>query len=434
MERDLYAFSKEAFEGIDVKILDARTFLRRTRKKYDLITLLNTYKVQNIGNFGEPDFIHTKEALNEYLDHLDDSGFLLLEERPVNKRAKYAIFRLINNIIHVLKERGSEHPEDHFFIYNWNLTKGKTPMNWYTMIAVKKTPLDESDLDYFKRWLLHHYRREYVVRTSPLHTQIEYLPGEDLKTEYADFMGSDNKDDYFGKGIMLTPTSDDNPYTFDIFAKRSEIKKMLRDMGIICAVIFCAILGILLFSLKKSGTVSSIPFILYFSFLGLGYFIIEIGLLNIYQNFTGSPTNSFIFVLGSLLFSSGIGSYFSGEYSGKKVNCAFIGIILFSLYHLFLSKYVVGLFTFNVLINNLVIALTILPLGFCMGIPFPYGMEKLKRSFGEKYVPVFYAVNCLVSTFAILLGLYLSFVFGFMAAFIFAVVCYLIALIWKNQT
>jgi hypothetical protein len=110
--------------------------------------MMNTYTVQNIGYFGEPDFIHTSDAIDEYFDHLNDSGFLLLEERDENVRSRYAIFRLLNNIIYVLDKRGYSEPERHFFIYNVNMDKAKCRWGWNTFIVVKKTPITVSERVY----------------------------------------------------------------------------------------------------------------------------------------------------------------------------------------------------------------------------------------------------------------------------------------------
>jgi len=428
MMEEMFEYSGRAYEGLSVYVMDGRAFLGQTKKRYDLITLLNTYKVMNIGYFGEPDFIHTKEAFNEYFDHLTDNGFILLEERDLNRNGKFAIFRLLNNIITVLKERGYEYPEKHFFVYNWNYPKGAASNRWYTMIVVKKTPLDEDDIAYFKKWIPN---RKLLRKRSKVRLRMEYLPGKSLGTDYARFIlsGDEGRENFFGKKISLKPSTDDWPYIFAVRKDKRGLKKMLICVGSVCLLLFFGIMVIFAVTFKSKFKKLPSIFTVYFIFLGLGYFIAEIGLINFYQKYTGSPTNSFIFILGSLLFASGIGSYCSRQYNTRAVKLSFAGIILVLLYHLFINKYLIGALHLKIMANNVLIALTVFPLGYFMGIPFPFGVERVKKSFGEKYVALFYAVNCIASTFAIVFGIYFSVVAGFMITFTVAIVCYLAALL-----
>jgi len=429
MENEFFEYSGRAYEDISIDIIDARTFLKNTEDKYNLITLLNTYKTRSIGSIGEPDFLHTTDVIRDYFNHLTDDGFLLLEERTINERAKFAVLRLINNFYTVLKEDGYKNPQNHFFIYNWKPSQKETNNDWYTMIVIKKTPLTRQDINYFNTWLNYQYEREYILEVSSKHTQLEYLPGRNLDTEYANFINSDDKNNFFGSNIILSPNTDDSPYIFAVYKEQSEIKKILYSIGALCLIIFIISLIFLGKTLKRKQYKYGLNFIAYFSLIGLGYLIIEIGLMKIYQNYMGSPTYSFIFILGTLLFSSGVGGYVSKKYSDRLLKYAFIGILLFSLYHLFINKYLLEMISGGPLFNSSVIALTVFPLGYCMGIPFPNGLEKVKGSISKKYTTIFFSINSIFSTFAVVLGLYLSISFGFIITFSVGIICYFIATI-----
>jgi len=438
MQNELFELSGRAYENVDVKIMDARAYLEHSKEHYDIITMMNTYTVQNIAYFGEPDFIHTRDAIDEYFDHLNDRGFLLLEERDVSTRSRYAIFRLLNNIIYVLDKRGYKEPEKHFLIYNLNVDKAKYRWGWYTFIIVKKTPITASEREYFHRWIDSRNNIEYILKqekspdmdlTYIYHTQLEYLFGENIETDYSRFFQSEDRDAFWGKEVRLTTTSDDNPYIFDVFKNRKEIEQLLTILGGICAAILCVAAVIFAVTQRGKPFKSALPFISYFILLGLGYFIIEITLLKLYQCHTGSPTNSLVFVLGGLLLSSGIGSYFSRDYSSKKILWSFLGIVLFSSYHIFANRHLLHLMGVPVWAENLIITVTLFPLGFCMGIPFPFGIEKVKQTFTELHVPVFVAINSLASAFGIALGLYMSVALGFILTSILGVGCYAGALI-----
>ena len=429
MQNEFYEYSGKAYEDLSVKVIDARTYLKRTVKKYDLLTLLNTYKTRNIGHFGEPDFLHTKDAMKEYLDHLKDNGFILIEERDSNERSHASIFRLLNSISSALEENGAKRVGDHLFMYTWYTDKRKRKGTSFTMIVVKKTPMSQNDIDFFKRWLALQQKREYVAFASKAHTQVEYLPREGLRTEFADFINSKNRAGFLGKRFILTPTTDNKPYIFDVYREKTQIKRIILIIGAICGGILCVILISLYGSLGKKEFISSIPSVLFFASLGLGYFIIEIGLMSFYQNDMGSPTNSLIFILATLLLSSGIGSRFSRQYSRKQIAFSIGGIVLLSLYHLLINKQIVGIMPFGSLSHNAFIALTIIPLGFFMGIPFPCGMEMVKERFSKEHTSLFFAVNSMSAAFSIVLGLTLTVLLGFAQTFAVAIILYIIALI-----
>jgi hypothetical protein len=97
------------------------------------------------------------------------------------------------------------------------------------------------------------------------------------------------------------------------------------------------------------------------------------------------------------------------------------------LYHLFINKYLIEAVSYKPLISSLIIALTVFPLGYCMGIPFPNGVEIIKSNISGKYIAVFYSINSIFSTFAVVLGLYLSIAYGFRVTFAVGVSCYFIA-------
>jgi hypothetical protein len=63
-----------------------------------------------------------------------------------------------------------------------------------------------------------------------------------------------------------------------------------------------------------------------------------------------------------------------------------------------------------------------------MGIPFPLGIETVKKTFSERLVPVFISVNALVSAFGIPFGLYLSVALGFLRTALIGVGFYAFAM------
>jgi hypothetical protein len=344
---------------------------------------------------------------------------------------------MLNNCLTALEDRGWREPERHLFIYNVNTSKSEYRLGLYTFIVVKKTPITDRELAYFGKWIASRHYIEYELEqeaapdmdfTFDYHTQLEYLPGEATATTYFQFMEGGNRTDLFGPDVRLSPTTDMKPYIFDVYTNRTDVKQLLMKMGVLCAGVFCLALVLFFLTQRETPAAASVPFIFYFLLLGLGYFVIEIALMKLYQSHTGSPTNSLIFVLAGLLLSSGLGSYFSRNDSPKKAVWAFLGIVVFAAYHIFLGRTLLHRLGIPMWAENIMISLTVLPLGFCMGIPYPFGIEGVKFVFTEKQVPIFVAINCLASAFGITFGLYLSVALGFIGMAVVGIGCYACAL------
>jgi hypothetical protein len=113
------------YEGIDLHVVDARTFLARTDKRFDLITMMNTHRVRTIGAEGPPEFLHTVEAVESYLDHLTPKGAVVIEERTLNPDADAGTHRYLATIARALRNRGLD-PAEHVIVYETYVT----PPRW----------------------------------------------------------------------------------------------------------------------------------------------------------------------------------------------------------------------------------------------------------------------------------------------------------------
>src|ERR1019366_4773833 len=94
-------------------------------------------------------------------------------------------------------------------------------------------------------------------------------------------------------------------------------------------------------------------FLVYFLFIGAGYILIEVGLIQKFVLFLGHPTYALTVVIFSMLVSSGIGSFTSRRLLGRDE-----GRLIKAL----------GL-----------VALLTAPLAIVMGMPFPTGLKRLEE-------------------------------------------------------
>jgi hypothetical protein len=151
MTRELDEASGHAYAGFHLTVGDVRTFIERTDRKYDFITMLNTHRIWSMGHMGAPEYIHTVEAMREFVDHLKDEGYLILEERNINEQADLGIRRLLHTVKAALRDRGIEDPSKHIMVWErWHGCSEKNmkaatprcaPINKFTFIGIKRTPI-----------------------------------------------------------------------------------------------------------------------------------------------------------------------------------------------------------------------------------------------------------------------------------------------------
>jgi len=422
----MYKFSDEAYDLIDIlHPVDARTFIKSTESKYDIITLLNTHLVRSVSHIGAPEYLHTREALNAYFDLLTQKGVMVFEERLYNEQTRLSTLRLLQTITHVMKNRGIPDPEKHFLMYQWNCHTCSQRLGSKTMVMiyVKAQPYTTTDWDHIEDW---------VRWINPDHHEmIELYPSKKEESIFADQIKAVIEDKQINQHQTadLSIITDEKPYPWSVFKDNKNLKRYLLKISVVCLVVMIGLMGFWKIKAKQPVNRRFMLFSGYFALIGFGYFIIETGLMHFYQIYTGSPTNTFICILATLLFSSGLGSYFSQQYSSKKTFLVFLGILLLSIYHYSFNKHLIPLLGATPLWNCLMIGLTVSPLGFLMGIPFPYGLESVKKEFSSSPVAFFFALNCLFSTFAVFFSFYFSVNYGFSLTFGCGIACYFLAML-----
>ena len=112
---------------------------------------------------------------------------------------------------------------------------------------------------------------------------------------------------------------------------------------------------------------------------------------------------------------------------GKGVFLPVVGIIGLSLIYLLslpaIFSYCSGWSNpFRILITVVLVA----PLGFCMGIPFPFGMNQL-NTWASQLVPWAYGVNGCASVLSSLIATCIAISWGFQTVILLAVLLYAIA-------
>jgi hypothetical protein len=124
-------------------------------------------------------------------------------------------------------------------------------------------------------------------------------------------------------------------------------------------------------------------FLLYFLFIGAGYILIEVGLIQKFVLFLGHPTYALTVVIFSMLVSSGLGSFFSrsllGKSEGRLAKALGAVALLAALLALATSSLLTSLVGLPLTLKMAITVLMIAPAGFVMGMPFPTGLQRLEE-------------------------------------------------------
>jgi hypothetical protein len=176
---------------------------------------------------------------------------------------------------------------------------------------------------------------------------------------------------------------------------------------------------------------TTLEHLLYFSVLGTGFMLVEIGLVHKMGLLLGNPAFSIAIVLAGLIFFTGIGSLLSSAAfeRGMGFRSCVLFIVIYLMVFLLLSDGIVSTALSWPLGWRAALALVILaPLGFVMGQLFPQGLVRVSQN-GSAYLPWAWAINGAMGTIAAGAAPLLAQVFGFRALLLSGAAIYLVVML-----
>jgi len=245
------------------------------------------------------------------------------------------------------------------------------------------------------------------------------------------------------------PLTNDNPY-FAGYVKVSDLPKVL---GMLDAVSdewgYLLLWGTLAESLLLGLVLLLIPVVfgwrsifsrqpgkfgilVYFLCLGLGYIVIEVGLIGKFVLALANPTVSASVLITGMLVFSGLGSLASGrflDHCRRVMPRIFLAIAVILLVYSFLLGPVldvIGLWPYALRI--LACLALLFPPAFLMGFPFPTGMGMLSRLGKEHFFLWAWGINGLFSVIGSVAVPLIAVLFGLKALMWVAACAYLLAL------
>ncbi len=245
----------------------------------------------------------------------------------------------------------------------------------------------------------------------------------------------------------IRPATDNRPY-YSTYLKLSTIGAMARHVGQIPEVwgqllLFGTFLQSILFGFliitipmaaswraafrRRKGTLGVV---LYFGALGLGYMMAEIYLMQRFTFYLADPVYSSSIVLTTMLVASGIGALAGNRLPvsrSLRVWLAAGGITLSMLFYIFpLSPLLNATLGLALPLKILLSVLFIAPAAFCLGIPFPTGLDSLS-SRRRSLLPWAWGMNGALSVTGSVLTRIVSISAGFDVVLACVIAVYLVA-------
>lgn len=441
---------------VQVRIADARGYIRATQDRYDLIVLAQgssfaagSAGVQAIAE----DYGATVEAMRAYRARLAPDGVLAITRW--DKQPPRDALKLFATAVDALRADGVREPGAQLAaIRNWDASTLLLKRGAFDAreIARLRAFIDEHGFDPV------HFPGMRAAEANRFHR----LARDETAVGAAALLSPRARDYVDAYKFDIAPASDDRPY-FANFFKWATLPELWRLRGQGSAVLlesgylllFAALLqalplalGLILLPLlalpraRGSAHFERWRAAAYFVGLGLGFLIIEIACLSRLTLLVGHPLLAVGAGLAGFLLCAGAGSLFVQRWAARSAQPiatlarrAALAIVLATLWHAATFALALRIAAgWPPLARAALGLLTIAPLAFAMGLPFALGLIRLART-APAFVPWAWGVNGSASVVAAIAALLLAIHIGLMATLLMALALYVAsAWIWRDET
>ena len=432
---------------------EARSFVRRSQEQYDAIVSAHTISNAAVASGAlslSENYTLTREAFEEYLDHLGADGTLYLT------RPEAQIARLASTAREALARRGVADASRHVMAWRFpSMLPGRPSFG--AGFLLQRSPMTDDQVRRVRAFL----QSAQVPGEDPQRAEVLYAPGDPHPGSLLDRLLSapDPRAVYAAEPALLEPATDDRPFfnqhvrwsslspaTFlDLFRQKGYLAGRMaledRPVAEVTLVVVllqsCLVAGLCILiplwraSRRGQAPPSRFRFLTYFSALGLGFIFVEIALLQRFSLFLGQPVHTLAVVLAGLLLWTGLGAALAGRLAGDRggvrraVSAALVVGAAVALLAPAIFSVALGLpLPARIAISLLLLA----PLGVALGMPFPTGL-RLVQAEAPALVPWAWGTNCFFTVIGTIAAQILGMALGFRAVLVLAGLCYLVALL-----
>ncbi len=385
---------------VTVIVDDGRSALRRSREKYDLIYLSQvvTLAAERGGYALSENTIYTEEAFADYLDHLDADGQIALKLYD-----EITLTRALSTALASLRRRGLDDQRalQHLMAFVDGVSSPPAPL---LLISAKAFSEDDS-------LALGAIARD-VGFQSVLLPHVLVQPPLDAVASGAhsfDAIIADSE-------ANIAPATDNRPYFFQF--EKGIPSSLTASVALAAAAVAVVALAIMA-QWRRGTTLIQRGYPLLFGMLGIGFIALEIYAIQQTRLFLGHPTFAITLVLVTFLVGGGLGSglsqAFSHQLMERRPQLATAAVLILStLWSWLWSPLSANFIAETVMTRAIIAALSLLPLAFCLGVPFPQAL-KLVGAEDKPQVALAWSINGLMTVVGSVLAVALSITSGFSA-------------------
>ncbi len=375
---------------VHIYVEDGRSFVRRSDAKYQVLqaTLVDTWASTAAGAFAlSENNLYTVDAFRDYLLHLTDDGVVAFTRWGFDPPRES--LRLISLAREALSELGERQAWRHVIVGRSGSVHGWGAQD--TAIVSRK-PLTAADCD----------RARALFAAAGM--QAIYLPDAAIQNPFYELLHTSDPAGFESHYIFdISPVTDNRPFFFYTVQPRDLLVflrtashdtadyKVNKAVPLLFGLALISVVATLLIMLLPPLVLGTrlprqpgvLKFLLYFLFIGAGYILIEVALIQRFVLFLGHPTPALTVVIFSLLVSSGLGSAAAGRLTAhvesrliKVLGCV---AMLAALLGLVLASLLTALVWLPLPLKAVITVALIAPLGFVMGMPFPSGLRRLEQ-------------------------------------------------------
>jgi hypothetical protein len=376
---------------VHVHVEDGRSFVRRSEDHYQVVqlTLVDTWASTAAGAFAlTENNLYTSDAVRDYLLHLTDDGLVAFTRWGFDPPRES--LRLVSLAMRALGEMGEGAAAQHVIVGRQGSVQGWGAQD---TVLISRKPFTAGDIERAR------------TRLAASKMDAVYFPGSETRNPFRDLLLSNDPAEYQRQyAFDITPVTDNRPFFFytvqprdllafvrrgsthaaDYNAVNKAIPLLFALMGISLAATLL-ILGLppLVLGARLPSHRGVRGFLLYFLFIGAGYILIEVALIQKFVLFLGEPVYALTVVIFSMLVSSGVGSAFSkrllNNSEGRLIKALGCIALLAALLALVVSSTLTALVWLPLPLKIALTVATIAPLGFAMGMPFPTALRRLEE-------------------------------------------------------
>ena len=387
--------SLHLYERPEVRIVveDGRSFIRRTPERYQVLqaTLVDTWASTAAGAFAlSENNLYTSDAFYEYLNHLSEDGLLVFSRWGFEPPRES--LRLISLASAALERLGEAEAWRHVAVVREGSVHDLGGWGALDTVFIGRKPLSAGDLS----------RLRAALSQGPF--EAVYLPDAQIVNPFTEMLRSRNPAEFLRRyPYDVSPVTDNRPFFFytvqpgDLWAFLTSASRKAADFQLNSAV--PVLFGLMLVSVLATGVILGLPrlllrsrlpreagvagFLWYFIFIGAGYILIQVALVQRFVLLLGHPTYALTVIIFSMLLASGLGSYFSrrlvGSSDGRLAGVLALVAVVVGVLAALVSQVLQAGVGWPLAAKFAVSVLLIAPADFLMGMPFPTGLRRLEQ-------------------------------------------------------